>query len=44
MNQAQFMRDFNNANREHFNDQLFVRSNEENVEAIHKVARKLKEN
>lgn len=37
MNQAQFMRQFNEANREQFNPELFQRDNQEMIDVIHKI-------
>lgn len=37
MNQAQFMRQFNETHREQFNPELFKRDNEEMIEVIHKI-------
>lgn len=37
MSQAEFMRKYNDETREHFNDKLFQRSNEEIIEEIEKV-------
>ena len=37
INQAQFMREFNDRHREKFEPELFERSNEEMIESIHQV-------
>ena len=37
MNQAQFMRQFNETHREQFNPELFKRENEEMIDVIHKI-------
>ena len=37
MNQAQFMREFNEAHREQFNPKLFERNNEDMIDVIHKI-------
>ena len=37
MNQAQFMREFNESHREEFNPELFKRDNQEMIDVIHKI-------
>ena len=37
MNQAQFMRQFNESHREQFNPELFRRDNQEMIDVIHKI-------
>ena len=37
MNQAQFMRQFNETHREQFNPELFKRDNQEMIDVIHKI-------